>query len=80
VITDKPNGPDPDNLPAVFYVSVINGKQRALLAGPYGTHAQALAKVLEVTDLALAVDSHAWFYRYGTAGGPDGLKTVFGLV
>lgn len=77
---DLPDGPDPSNLPAAFYVSVISGRRRALLAGPYPTHDVALSMVDPVAAKARDVDPRAAFYAFGTAGGDAGLSTVFGVV
>ena len=51
---------------ANYYVSVQDGKKTGLLSGPYKTHAEAVAKVNEVKEKALEVDSGAAFYSFGT--------------
>ncbi len=63
-----------------FYVSVISGTRKGMLAGPYGSHADALAKVNNVRTLARDADPRADWYFYGTAGSDDVFKTVFGIV
>lgn len=80
--TDRPDGPDPSNPPAAFYVSVIStgGSRRGLLAGPYSSHADALAKVDVVSAKTIDLDPRAHFYAFGTAGGAADLKTYFGVV
>jgi hypothetical protein len=50
-----------------FYVSVINGKRRALLLGPYPSHDAALADVDLGRKLAERVDPMAGFFAFGTA-------------
>jgi hypothetical protein len=50
-----------------YYVSVINGAQRALILGPFETHAEALADVDEGRRLAERVDPFSGFYAFGTA-------------
>lgn len=35
--------PEPDTRPGHYYVSCIDGPRTALLAGPFATHAEALA-------------------------------------
>lgn len=61
---------NPDH--AAFYVSAIdNSTGRAwLLAGPYGTHAAALARVRAVKDRAIEGRPQAVFYAYGTCSAP----------
>ena len=55
-----------------YYVSIWDRLSNAghgrlgLLAGPYDTHAEALAKVDAAKDLALEHDAWASFYGYGT--------------
>ena len=50
-----------------FYVSVINGSRKGLLAGPFDTHEQALALVDPARIAAKQVNDRAHFYAYGTA-------------
>jgi len=51
-----------------FYVSVIDGKRKGFLLGPYTTHADALANVERGKQMALDSDNagRSWFYAYGT--------------
>lgn len=63
-----------------YYVSVIDGSRRALLAGPYTDHRDALAKVDTVRKLADDVDPRACFYAFGTAGSDEQHHTRFGVV
>lgn len=49
-----------------YYVTVINGENVALAAGPYPTHKKALSKVKIVEQLITEVDPGAWFFSYGT--------------
>ena len=51
---------------ANFYVSARDAGRTALLAGPYPTHAEALARVPEVRTVAVEKDSRAHFYSFGT--------------
>ena len=59
----------------MFYVSVIDApriggeievKRFGLLAGPYETHEEALARVGVVREIAEEVNSWAHFYAFGT--------------
>lgn len=61
-----------------FYVSAIDGRRRHLVAGPYPTHAEALALVDMVLKLADSRDPRAWFMAWGTAGSDVELKTPLG--
>ena len=55
-----------------YYVSVIDGTDYRFLAGPFDTHAEALAKVDAARELAIDYDQKAWFYAFGTARAPEG--------
>ncbi len=55
-----------------FYVSVVDGPDYRFLAGPYDTHAEALAMVESARRLAVQYDPKAHFYAYGTAKAPAG--------
>lgn len=63
-----------------FYVSVISGAKRALLAGPYDTHAAALERVETVRAKAETVDAWAVHYAFGTAGSEASRMTYFGVL
>jgi hypothetical protein len=56
-----------------FYVSCIDHDRRALVVGPYSTHAAALADVARVRAEAERVDPRAFWYAWGTAGSVDDL-------
>lgn len=49
------------------YVSATNGRARALVSGPYPSHALALADVARVNAAVCARDPRAHFYGWGTA-------------
>ena len=51
---------------ANYYVSVVDGPQFNLLAGPYKTHAEALAMLRPTQDLANKLVPQSWFYGFGT--------------
>lgn len=54
-----------------YYVSVHNGKEYRLLAGPFGSHREALERVREVEREAKQLDPRAPFYAYGTCGSDE---------
>jgi len=56
-----------DTRPGFYYVSVIDGPRRALLAGPWAHHRDALAHVRAVNELACSLDPRAHWFAYGTA-------------
>jgi len=63
------NEQTPDTAPGPYYVSVMkDGKPDnfRLLAGPYETHADALAAVPAATKHAYDYDAKAPWYAYGT--------------
>ena len=51
---------------AGYYVSVLDGKRKGLLLGPYDTHQEALDNVKRGISLAVAADTRAVFYAFGT--------------
>lgn len=53
-----------------YYVSVVNGRQRGLLLGPYDSHAQALDNVERVRTFVVERKPEAHFYGFGTASTP----------
>lgn len=61
----------PDSRPGNYYVSVIDGARKALLAGPWAKHADALANVERVSQLAYELDPRSHWYAFGTARLPD---------
>lgn len=54
-----------------FYVSVINGRQRGLLLGPFPTHDAALDRVEDVRAWVIERKPEAHFYGFGTASVPS---------
>lgn len=60
-----------DPRPGNYYVSVIDQGRRALLAGPWPTHAEALAQVDAVRVKACELDPRGCWYAFGTARLPD---------
>lgn len=50
-----------------FYVSVVDGDRKALVAGPFATHEEALAQVDAERTKWNDLDPRAWFYAWGTA-------------
>ena len=57
---------NPDPRPGPYFVSAIDGAKNYLMAGPYETHGEALAKIDPVRDIANNHDGRAWFMRWGT--------------
>jgi len=49
-----------------YYVSCKDGRQWWLMAGPYSTHAAALADVERALKIANDRDGRAWFMSWGT--------------
>ncbi len=60
-----------------FYVSAIDGSKRHLVAGPYGSHDEALGMVSHVKRHADS-DPRAHFMGWGTAGSAAPLATPLG--
>ena len=56
--------------PRDYYVSLIHGSRTALLAGPFATHAEALALVQDAAAEAERIDPRAWFDAHGTCSLP----------
>ena len=52
----------------VFYVSVMDGRRKALAAGPFEHHQDALEAVEPVREYVMNHDFKAAFYAFGTAG------------
>lgn len=63
-----------------YFVSVVDGRRKALLAGPYLTHDEALLQVAKVSRLAEEADPRSAWYAFGTAGSDLPHKTTFGVV
>ena len=55
---------------AKYYVTAIDGKKTLPLSGPYPTHAEAVAMVDEVRELAIRLDPGAAFASFGTVAMP----------
>jgi hypothetical protein len=70
----------PDPQPGHYYVSVIDGGRRGLIAGPWPTHAEALAAVDTVRAIACDVEPRAHFYAFGTARYDKSLTPVAGAL
>jgi hypothetical protein len=51
-----------------FYVSCIDGHRKALVSGPYASHAEALDAVQRVQRAAEKIDPRAIWYAWGTSG------------
>ncbi len=60
------NEQTPDTAPGPYFVSAIDHGKTYLMAGPYPTHAEALANVDKALNLAYAHDARAWFMAWGT--------------
>lgn len=67
----KHGSQEPDARPGAYYVTVKDGARVALLAGPWDTHAQALAMVEPVRTKACEVDPRGVFYAFGTGRLPN---------
>lgn len=50
-----------------YYVSAINGRRTALIAGPFRSHKAALIMVDRVYKVACTVDPWSVHYAWGTA-------------
>lgn len=50
-----------------FYVSAIDGSRKALVAGPFESHEEALDAVDATRSEWCELDGRAWFYAWGTA-------------
>ncbi len=62
----------PDTKPGNYYVSVIDGRRKAVLLGPFlNDHAAALNQVDAVRKKAMDLDPKAAFYSFGTCRIPD---------
>lgn len=65
---------------AKFYVTARDAGRTALVAGPYDTHAEAIAKLPEAKAAAIENEPRAHFYSFGTAAVPrsKAKPSVFG--
>lgn len=73
---DDPNKPhtcDSERCPegGNYYVSAIDGPEWFIMAGPYSTHAAALADVQKALNIAYEREAKAWFMSWGTVRMPD---------
>ena len=78
----NPNNPQPGDWQHVcypgtcpeslYYVSAKDAGSHWLMAGPYRTHAEALADVDRARNIADEHDGRAWFYAWGTCRMKDG--------
>lgn len=50
-----------------YYVTAVDGPSWWKMAGPYQTHAEALADVDRAREIANKHDGRAWFMGWGTA-------------
>lgn len=58
---------EPDTRPGDYYVSAVDDRRAALLAGPFrNNHARALALVEEARRVAGELDPWSHFYAFGT--------------
>jgi hypothetical protein len=55
-----------------YYVSAIDGPGYYLMAGPYPTHAAALADVDKVKDISQEKDAKAFWMSWGTCRVKEG--------
>lgn len=70
----------PSPFAAYFYVSAIDGRKKYMIAGPYLTHAKALAAVDTVRRDAERRDPRAYWMAWGTAGSSREMVTPMGPV
>lgn len=65
---------------AKFYVTARDAGRTSLVAGPYDTHAEAIAKLPTAKALAIESEPRAHFYSFGTAAvrGKAVKPSVFG--
>lgn len=70
-----------DPQPGRYYVTAIDAPKRYFLAGPWKTHAEALAQVESVQRFAEHTDPRAFWMAYGTARQPldgEAIKSALG--
>lgn len=78
---NKQDDQQPDPQPGRYYVTAIDGAKRYFLAGPWETHAEALAQVESVRRFAELTDPRAIWMAYGTARQPldgEAIKSALG--
>lgn len=66
-IAEDTDAQRPDRRPGFYYVSCVDGTRRALLRGPWTSHAAAIAAVPAVRAEAERADAWACWYAFGTA-------------
>lgn len=76
-ITDAAHICTPETCPQSgnYYVTAIDGREWWAMAGPYKTHAEALALVDRALTIADKHDGRAWFMAWGTARLPEDYTT-----
>ena len=52
--------------PGNYYVSCVDGPDWWIMAGPYPSHAAAVADKRRVQDIAFDADPRAWWKSWGT--------------
>lgn len=57
---------NPDTKPGPYFVSARDGGKHYVMAGPYPTHAEALADVERARNITYEHDARAWFMAWGT--------------
>lgn len=57
-----------------YYVSVIDGPNRAFVAGPFREHAAAISALEPARKIGCEVDPKASFYGWGTARNANGYR------
>ena len=55
-----------------YYISIKDGKRRALVVGPFKTHDEALGLVCKAMVAGREVDPASHFYAWGTAKRANG--------
>jgi hypothetical protein len=78
VPTNKPEehvcNPETCPEPGSYYVSAVDGPNWWRMAGPYASHAAALANVNKALHIADKHAGRAWFMKWGTVRMPDGFN------
>lgn len=65
---DLPHTCTPESCPPgdSYFISAVDGNHHFYMAGPYQTHAEALANVNRALEIARKHDGRAWFMSWGT--------------
>jgi len=62
-----------------YYISAINGADRATVAGPFDAYTRARETIPEARRTLSLTDSHASFYTWGVFGSEDShLPSILG--